>query len=77
MGLLENDAMSKNDEYLDTVRRIEPDVHPLDRDGALASIAISQRRQADALSRIADALEYRPTGGFNIFDVLKTISERT
>lgn len=51
--------MSKHvvDEYLGTVKRIEPDVHPLDRDGALASIAISQKRQADALERIALLLE--------------------
>lgn len=37
------------DEYLDTVRRIEPDVHMLDRDGSLASIAISLKRIADTL----------------------------
>ena len=53
--------MSKEGEavsaYMQTVDRIEPDVHPLDRDGALASIAISQKRSADALTSIADLLE--------------------
>lgn len=36
-------------EYLNTVDRIEPEVVPLDRDGALASIAISLKRIADSL----------------------------
>ena len=37
--------------YLDTVSRIEPDIAMLDRDAALASIAIS-------LKRIADNIDY-------------------
>lgn len=41
------------DAYLETVARIEPDVTPLDRDGALASIAISLKRIADDLSFFA------------------------
>lgn len=47
--------MSK--EYLDTVKRLEPDIHPLDMGAAIASIAVSMKRQADALDRIAAALE--------------------
>lgn len=47
--------MPKHEDYMDTVKRIEPDVHPLDLGGAAASIAISQKRIADALERIADA----------------------
>ncbi len=45
------------DAYLDTVRRMEPDIAMVDRDAALASIAIS-------LKRIADAVCDRPTGAF-------------
>jgi hypothetical protein len=40
-----------HDSYLYTVNRIEPDVAMLDRDGALASIAISAKRIADALEK--------------------------
>lgn len=50
-------------EYLDTVKRMEPDIHPVDQDGAAASIAISLKRGADALERIADALT--PQAGEN------------
>ncbi len=39
--------------YLDTIKRIEPDIAMIDRDAALASIAIS-------LKRIADAMENSP-----------------
>lgn len=35
--------------YLDTIERMEPDLHMVDRDAALASIAISLKRIADAL----------------------------
>lgn len=55
--------MSQKDEYLKTVERIEPDVVPIDTDGALASIAISLKRIADTLDgsaliadRIHDAI---------------------
>ena len=41
------------DAYLDTVKRLEPDIHPIDRDGALASIAISLKRIADSLEILA------------------------
>lgn len=36
--------------YLDTIARIEPDIAMIDRDAALASIAISLKRIADALN---------------------------
>lgn len=49
--------MSPADAYLETVKRIEPDVHPIDADGAAASMSISQKRMADALERIALCLE--------------------
>lgn len=38
------------DAYLDTVKRMEPDIAMIDRDAALASIAISLKRIADALN---------------------------
>ena len=41
--------------YMDTVGRMEPEIAMVDRDTALASIAISLRRIADALSARADA----------------------
>lgn len=44
------------DSYQRTLDRMEPDLHHLDTSAALPSIAISLRRQADALERIADAL---------------------
>jgi hypothetical protein len=46
------------DAYLDTVKRIEPDIASLDADASLASIAISLKRIADALDRwiIADRI---------------------
>jgi hypothetical protein len=40
------------DAYLDTVSRLEPNLHPIDRDGALASIAISLKRIADSLTAV-------------------------
>ena len=46
--------------YIQTVDRLEPDIHPVDRDGALASIAIS-------LKRIADAFEAVKRPGFASF----------
>ena len=38
--------------YLETLDRMEPDVAMVDRDGALASIAISLKRIADALEKV-------------------------
>ena len=40
------------DAYLDTIVRLEPDITMIDRDGALASIAISLKRIADSLDQI-------------------------
>ena len=37
--------------YLETLERMEPDIVMVDRDAALASIAISLKRIADALDR--------------------------
>lgn len=37
------------DAYLHTVNQLEPDIHPVDRDAALTSIAISLKRIADSL----------------------------
>lgn len=42
------------DAYLATIARIEPDIAMIDRDAALASIAISLRRIADALCDLAN-----------------------
>ena len=50
------------DAYLATVQRMEPDIAMVDRDAALASIAISLRRIADVMDntifadRIHDAI---------------------
>lgn len=38
------------DAYLDTIKRIEPEIAMIDTGAALASIAISLRRIADALN---------------------------
>lgn len=37
------------DAYLHTVSQLEPDIHPVDQDAALTSIAVSLRRIADAM----------------------------
>ena len=39
----------QDDAYLNTVARLEPSIAMIDRDAALASIAVSLRRIADAL----------------------------
>lgn len=44
--------MGKTEAYQETVRRLEPDIHPIDPDGAAASIAISLKRIADAVEKI-------------------------
>lgn len=48
------------DGYLGTVDRLEPDIHPLDTPAALASIAISLKRIADAMQ---EPNEYGEVGG--------------
>lgn len=45
--------MSEHDAYMETVNRLEPDLHPLDTDAALASIAVSLKRIADAVEQSA------------------------
>lgn len=44
------------DAYLETVKRMEPDITPVDQDGAAASIAISLKRIADSLEHLPDAI---------------------
>jgi len=48
--------VSDPDLYIATVDRIEPDIHPLDLTGAVASIAISLKRIADNLDVIKTVL---------------------
>ncbi len=49
----EGEAAGKRvDAYLDTIKRMEPDIAMIDRDAALPSIAISLRRIADALQEL-------------------------
>jgi hypothetical protein len=43
-------AAKRVDAYLATLARMEPEISMVDRDAALASIAISLRRIADALN---------------------------
>lgn len=50
-------AGQRVDAYLDAVGRLEPDIAPIDASAFYASCAISAKRQADALERIANALE--------------------
>jgi len=51
--------MSQAEVYSRTVDRLEPNIHPIDLDGAAASIAISLKRIANALDRIADTMAER------------------
>lgn len=44
--------------YLTTVDKLEPDIHPVDQDGALTSIAISMKRIADALEKIQKDVDF-------------------
>lgn len=49
----EGDAAGRRvDAYIDTIARLEPDIAMIDRDAALASIAISLKRIADSLDQI-------------------------
>lgn len=43
----------KRDAYLDTVARLEPDIHMIDASAFYASAAISLKRIADALESVA------------------------
>lgn len=52
-----NDEKDRVDVYLETLKRLEPGIATVDmiyRDAALASIAISLRRIADALAGVED-----------------------
>ena len=62
------------DAYLDTVDRLEGNLHPVDQDASIASIAIS-------LKRIADTLAFMQSPIFMAFidavekEMQKTLSE--
>lgn len=40
--------------YLNTIKRLEPDIAMIDHDAAMASIAISLKRIADSLEKVVD-----------------------
>jgi hypothetical protein len=42
-----------HEEYLETIKRIEPDIHMIDPGAFYASVAISLKRIADALEILA------------------------
>jgi len=44
------------DEYINTISRMEPNITMVDRDAALASIAISLKRIADSVEATQDKL---------------------
>lgn len=46
----------KVDGYLATVARLEPDLHMVDTNAALASIAISMKRLADSVLHLQNLL---------------------
>jgi len=48
---------AEKDLYLGVVDRLEPDITGIDAVHGWASIAISMKRQADALERVADGLK--------------------
>lgn len=48
---------AKVNAYMETVERMEPDIHPVDAAAAYASVAISAKRMADAMVRVADAYD--------------------
>lgn len=50
------------DDYLNTIARLEPDITPIDASAYYASAAISLKRIADALEKIADAPKDQPPG---------------
>lgn len=63
------------DAYLKTIERLEPNIAMIDASAFYASVAISQKRQADALEKIANALKFHE-GGYNLIDILYQIMER-
>lgn len=46
-----------HEEYLETVNRLEPDIHMIDAGAFFASAAISLKRIADSLEIITKAIE--------------------
>lgn len=64
----------KVDGYLATIARLEPELHMVDRDASLASIAISLKRIADALDircYLHDALKH----GASDEDIVERVRE--
>jgi hypothetical protein len=45
------------DAYLETIKRLEPDISMCDRDATLTSIAISLKRIADRLDNLSFVIE--------------------
>ncbi len=55
-------AKKTGDAYLDTVARMEPEIAMVDTGGAAASIAISLKRIADSLEKLADCVDAHDAG---------------
>lgn len=55
-------GIEHSDGYLATIARLEPDIAMIDAGAYYASAAISLKRTADALTRIADMMEHDPNG---------------
>lgn len=53
--------------YLETVKRLEPDMAIVDHDAALASIAISIKRIADSLDNLQRVFVKTPDGSILLF----------
>lgn len=56
---MSRDSHLRPEAYLQTVERMEPDITYVDRDGALASIAISLKRIADVMEKKDSEREFR------------------
>lgn len=56
---MSRDSHLRPEVYLQTVERMEPDITYVDRDGALASIAISLKRIADVMEKKDSEREFR------------------
>lgn len=56
---MSRDSHLRPEAYLQTVERMEPDITSVDRDGALASIAISLKRIADVMEKKDSEREFR------------------
>ncbi len=63
--MTEGEAAGKRVEaYLETVKRLEPDISMCDRDATLTSIAISLKRIADQLQELNNAISAPNGYGF-------------